>query len=68
MPFHDVEDRWQMLEEQVPIVDGLLTGDTFSFEGGHYRLEGADPIPAPVQRPRPPIILGGARSARGCGR
>ncbi len=59
LPFHDVEHRWQLLEEQVPIVHGLLTEDTFSFEGRHYRLDGADQLPKPVQRPRPPIILGG---------
>jgi F420-dependent oxidoreductase-like protein len=59
LPFHDVERRWQLLEEQVPIVHGLLTEDTFSFEGRHYRLEGADQLPKPVQRPRPPLILGG---------
>jgi F420-dependent oxidoreductase-like protein len=59
LPFHDVEHRWQLLEEQVPIVHGLLTQDTFSFEGRHYRLDGADQLPKPVQRPRPPLILGG---------
>ncbi len=59
LPFHDVEQRWQLLEEQVPIVHGLLTEDTFSFEGRHYRLDGADQLPKPVQRPRPPLILGG---------
>jgi F420-dependent oxidoreductase-like protein len=59
LPFYDVETRWQLLEEQVPIVHGLLTEETFSFEGTHYRLEGADQLPKPVQRPRPPLILGG---------
>ena len=37
LPFSDVETRWQLLEEQVPIVHGLLTEDSFSFEGAHYR-------------------------------
>jgi len=60
LPFHDVATRWSMLEEQVPIVDGLLREGTFSFHGAHYDLEGADPAPAPVQRPRPPLILGGS--------
>ena len=59
LPFHDVETRWELLEEQVPIVDGLLRDQAFSFQGTHYRLEGADPAPPPVQRPRPPLILGG---------
>ena len=64
LPFHDVEQRWQLLEEQVPIVHGLLTQDSFSFEGRHYRLDGADQLPKPVQRPRPPLILGGRTVGR----
>ena len=64
LPFHDVETRWQLLEEQVPIVHGLLTEDDFSFEGTHYRLAGADQLPKPVQRPRPPLILGGTTVGR----
>ena len=59
LPFHDVGTRWAMLEEQAPIVHGLLTEDTFSFQGKHYQLDGADQLPKPVQRPRPPLILGG---------
>jgi F420-dependent oxidoreductase-like protein len=59
LPFHDVETRWQLLEEQVPIVHGLLTEEAFSFDGAHYRLDGADQLPEPIQRPRPPLILGG---------
>ena len=58
-PFHDVDRRWEMLEEQVPIVHGLFTEDRFSFHGKHYRLDDADQLPRPVQRPRPPLILGG---------
>jgi F420-dependent oxidoreductase-like protein len=61
IPFHDVDTRWEMLEEQVPIVHGLLTEASFSFQGKHYQLEGADQLPQPVQRPRPPLILGGTK-------
>ena len=64
LPFYDVEQRWQMLEEQVPIVHGLLTEDSFSYEGAHYRLEGADQLPKAAQRPRPPLILGGTTVGR----
>ena len=59
-PFLDVDRRWQRLEEQVPIVHGLLTEDRFSHEGEHYRLVDAEMLPKPVQRPRPPLILGGS--------
>jgi F420-dependent oxidoreductase-like protein len=59
--FADVTERWARLEEEVPIVHGLLTRDRFSFDGSHYRLEDAEFLPKPVQRPRPPFILGGSR-------
>jgi alkanesulfonate monooxygenase SsuD/methylene tetrahydromethanopterin reductase-like flavin-dependent oxidoreductase (luciferase family) len=59
IPFYDVGRRWEMLEEQVPIVHGLFTEDDFSFQGKHYQLDGADQLPRSVQRPRPPLILGG---------
>ncbi len=58
-PFYDVDGRWQRLEEQVTIVDGLLTQDRFSFHGTHYRLDDVEFLPKPVQKPRPPLILGG---------
>jgi len=59
LPFHDVDRRWEMLEEQVPIVHGLFTEDRFTFRGNHYQLDNADQLPRSVQRPRPPLILGG---------
>jgi F420-dependent oxidoreductase-like protein len=59
-PFHDVEGRWQRLEEQVAIVHGLLTEERFSFEGRHYTLRDAEMLPRPVQRPHIPLILGGS--------
>src|SRR5262245_17897084 len=59
--FADVGDRWARLEEEVPIVHGLLTQDRFSFDGSHYRLEDAEFLPKAVQHPRPPFILGGSR-------
>jgi alkanesulfonate monooxygenase SsuD/methylene tetrahydromethanopterin reductase-like flavin-dependent oxidoreductase (luciferase family) len=59
LPFYDVSTRWEMLEEQVAIVDKLLREEPFSFHGKHHQLESADPAPPPIQRPRPPLILGG---------
>jgi alkanesulfonate monooxygenase SsuD/methylene tetrahydromethanopterin reductase-like flavin-dependent oxidoreductase (luciferase family) len=58
-PFHDVHGRWERLEEQVEIVHGLLTQDRYSFQGKHYRFVDCEFMPKAVQRPRPPIILGG---------
>lgn len=57
--FHDVAGRWDRLEEQVEVVHGLLTEDRFSFEGSHYVLRDVEFLPKGVQRPHPPLILGG---------
>src|SRR4029079_4943928 len=59
LPFDDVGSRWEILEEQVPIVHGLFTEDDFSFQGKHYQLDGADQLPRSVQRPPPALTLGG---------
>jgi F420-dependent oxidoreductase-like protein len=58
-PFPDVRTRLVMLAEQAEIIDRQLRAEPFSFEGEHYRLEDCKPLPEPVQRPRPPLIVGG---------
>lgn len=58
-PFPPVPERFAIFEEQVEIVHGLLAQDRFSFEGAHYALEDCVFRHEPVQRPHPPIILGG---------
>lgn len=58
-PFPPTRERFEMLEEQLEIVHRLLTEDRVSFEGRHYALVDAEFLPKPVQRPRPPIVLGG---------
>jgi F420-dependent oxidoreductase-like protein len=45
-------------EEAVQLIDRMLTNDTTSFDGRHYRLDGAPCRPAPVQQPRPPLTIG----------
>ena len=58
-PFPPTRERFEMLEEQLEIVHGLLTEERFTFDGRHYTLKDAEFLPRPVQRPRPPIVLGG---------
>ena len=38
----------------------LWSGERVSFEGEYYRLDNALCDPAPVQRPGPPILIGGS--------
>jgi F420-dependent oxidoreductase-like protein len=64
IPFLTWDERFEMLAEQLEIVGGLLTSDRFSIETRHYALEDAEFLHKPVQRPRPPIIVGGAGGPR----
>lgn len=54
----DLERRGARFEEQLAIVKGLWTGDPVSFRGRYYSVEGRLE-PRPVQRPHPPIWIGG---------
>jgi alkanesulfonate monooxygenase SsuD/methylene tetrahydromethanopterin reductase-like flavin-dependent oxidoreductase (luciferase family) len=54
-------ERAARFREYVEIVDGVLRSceAPFSFEGRHHRAKDVTLAPAPVQRPRPPITVGG---------
>lgn len=58
--FMDMRTRMEVLTEQLAIVHGSWTEHPFSFSGKHYRLEDLDAQPQPVQRPHPPLLMGGA--------
>ena len=51
--------RIDRLEECLAVVKGLLAGGKFSYSGRHYTVTGHPGTPLPVQRPRPPILVGG---------
>ena len=66
-PFPPMGERMAVLSEQLEIIHRHWTEHTFDFAGEHYRISGLDARPKPVQRPHPPLIVGGAagpRSAR----
>jgi len=44
--------------EAVELIDTYLRNDESSFHGEHYQLNGAFNRPPPVQRPRPPLVMG----------
>ncbi|HEY1675166.1 MAG TPA: LLM class F420-dependent oxidoreductase [Streptosporangiaceae bacterium] len=67
IPFPPLGERFDRFEEQLAIITGLWEtpeGETFSFAGTHYQLADAPALPKPAQRPRPPVILGGAGPRR----
>jgi F420-dependent oxidoreductase-like protein len=49
----------ERFREAVEIVDSMLRNETTTYAGAHYRLKDARSLPLPVQRPRPPLTLGG---------
>ena len=52
-------ERFDRLDEGVQIVIGLLSQEHTDFDGRHYTLTHARSEPKPVQRPHPPITIGG---------
>ncbi|MCW2723918.1 MAG: Luciferase-like monooxygenase [Frankiales bacterium] len=65
IPFPSVQERFDRLEEQLRIIIGLWDAEgTFSFEGKYWTLQDAPALPKPVQRPHPPIIIGGTGPTR----
>jgi len=64
IPLPSLPERFQRLEETFTIVHGLMTEEVFDFEGEHHRLSGARFEPKPIQKPRPPFVVGGAGMRR----
>jgi F420-dependent oxidoreductase-like protein len=66
-PFPPLRERMDVLAEQLEILRGAWREGPFDFAGRHYRVAGLDALPKPLQRPHPPLIMGGdagPRSAR----
>lgn len=59
IPFEKPRQRVEKLEEAVTIVKKMWTEENPSFQGKHYRINGAVCEPKPLQKPRPPIWIGG---------
>ena len=56
--FPETKERVDRFAEAVALLDTYLSNDESSFAGEHYRLDGVYNRPAPVQRPRPPLVMG----------
>jgi alkanesulfonate monooxygenase len=67
IPFPALGERFERLEEQLAILTGLWAtpvGEKFSYSGAHYSLVDSPALPKPFQKPRPPLIVGGAGATR----
>jgi probable F420-dependent oxidoreductase len=59
IPFPDVATRLAMLEEALEVMRALWTEERANFAGRYYTLRDAVAAPKPLQRPHPPLMLGG---------
>ena len=62
--FPPAGERMDRLEEGVQVLRALFSDDAVTFAGRYYRLENATYHPRPVQRPHPPIWIGGTGRTR----
>jgi F420-dependent oxidoreductase-like protein len=59
IPFPRPAERIGRLDEALRVIVALMTEEDVDFEGRYYQLRGATYRPLPVQRPHPPIWIGG---------
>ena len=64
IPFPPTGQRFDLLEDALEIVTRLYTGEVVSYEGKQVSLNQAYLRPLPVQRPHPPIWIGGSGMKR----
>jgi len=64
IPFPPTAERFDLLEDTLEIITRLFTGETVDFEGRRVSLQQARMQPLPVQRPHPPIWIGGTGPRR----
>ncbi|WP_068269269.1 LLM class F420-dependent oxidoreductase [Aldersonia kunmingensis] len=67
IPFPSLGERFDRLEESLAVITGKWetpVGQSFSYDGKHFPVTGSPALPKPVQRPRPPIIIGGMGKKR----
>jgi alkanesulfonate monooxygenase len=59
LPFPSTAERFERLEEALQIYRQMCSTDDGPYQGKHYRLDRTLNVPQPLQRPHPPILIGG---------
>lgn len=59
-----LKERFDRFDEGLEVITRLLANETSDFEGRYYTLTNARCEPKPVQRPYPPICIGGTGEKR----
>jgi probable F420-dependent oxidoreductase len=60
MAYDAASVRVSRLEETIQVVKGLFAEEPLTFSGSYYTVNNLDGFPKPVQRPHPPLLVGGA--------
>ena len=59
IPFPPITERLEMLDEALQCITSLWANERTNFDGKYYHLRDAILWPKPIQKPRPPVIVGG---------
>ncbi len=59
LPFDRTPVRQARLAEAIAVLKGCFADGPFSFSGEHYTITDHDAHPKPIQRPHPPLLIGG---------
>src|SRR6266545_4768370 len=64
IPYDAPAVRVSRLEESVALLKRLLSEESVDHVGDHYSVRGARVLPRPMQRPHPPLMIGGGAPRR----
>jgi F420-dependent oxidoreductase-like protein len=59
VPYPPVAERFGRLEETIQICEQMWSDNEGPYQGKYYQLAETICVPAPLQSPRPPILIGG---------
>jgi len=60
LPFPPIGERMERLEESIRILLAMWRDERATFRGKHFAVEGAVCAPKPLQKPHPPLLIGGS--------
>ena len=60
VPYPPISERFERLEETLQICLQMWSDDDGPYHGKHYQLAETLCVPSSVQKPRPPIMVGGS--------
>jgi F420-dependent oxidoreductase-like protein len=60
VPFPPLSERFERLEEAIQIALQMWSDDEGPFDGTHYQLAETICRPSQIQRPHPPVLIGGS--------